>query len=406
MLWELFGPDNPAGLKSLLHDVAALLFVLVDHLPLSAESCRAVRGFAAVVSTVVTHLSPRIQYSVEELSKLFLSCLPSSFALPIRDYISTYKTATVAGRYLYRSEAWNLKMTLMILEAFITYSLKRVTELHSMLPPAASHHSAPSYPPPSPTLPTNKQPAPLAASLSYVPALGISAAPSQSSPSSTAVDHKSKQPRTQSTAPHASIPLSPQVATALSQQVNPSRTYANKYTADFLSRAHAWYKANVWSAGLAFSVRPELVYQTQIADPTRYVPFNFKPTDPCCPHCGGIHIGSTAFTLPSLGCVQAVGGGMIYDKNVILLCPNYMHPSASMSPDFPRLRPLPATADYDPSIYQYFEDDKGVLPFAEYIQHAFPAGFPSRHSIALRGSMPYQDKQRARIYASAQGYQS
>ena len=55
------------------------------------------------------------------------------------------------------------------------------------------------------------------------------------------------------------------------------------------------------------------------------VVFTLLPSDPCCPHCGGSHIGSTAFMLSSLGCVQGTGSGMIYDSNVILLCPNYMH---------------------------------------------------------------------------------
>jgi hypothetical protein len=34
LLWDLFGPDNPSALKALFRDVAALLFVLVDNLPL------------------------------------------------------------------------------------------------------------------------------------------------------------------------------------------------------------------------------------------------------------------------------------------------------------------------------------------------------------------------------------
>jgi hypothetical protein len=102
-----------------------------------------VRGFSAVVGTIIIYLNPRINIS-DEPSKLFLKCLPDSFSSPLRDHVHTYKTATVSGRYLYKAEAWNLKMTLMILEAFTTYSLKRVTELQSMLPSSAQNRPPPS----------------------------------------------------------------------------------------------------------------------------------------------------------------------------------------------------------------------------------------------------------------------
>jgi hypothetical protein len=59
-LWELFGPDDQAGLKTLLHEVAEHLFTLVDNTSLSADSCRGVRGFAAVVGTIVMYLNPGI----------------------------------------------------------------------------------------------------------------------------------------------------------------------------------------------------------------------------------------------------------------------------------------------------------------------------------------------------------
>jgi len=103
LLWDLFGPDSPSALKALFRDVATLLFVLVDNLPLSPSSCQSVRGFAAVVSTIVTHLSPQIQCSVEELSKLFLSCLPPSFSTPIKDYVTRtrpqpWRAVTFIGR--------------------------------------------------------------------------------------------------------------------------------------------------------------------------------------------------------------------------------------------------------------------------------------------------------------------
>jgi hypothetical protein len=80
MLWELFGPDNPASLKTLLHDVALRKFLLSPGTLLSVDSCREARGFAAVVSTIVTYLNPRINISVDDLSKLFLKCLPDSFS--------------------------------------------------------------------------------------------------------------------------------------------------------------------------------------------------------------------------------------------------------------------------------------------------------------------------------------
>jgi hypothetical protein len=100
-----------------------------------------------VVGTIITYLNPRINISVDDLSKLFLKCLPDSFSSPIQDYIqthrtNTYKTALVSGRYLYKAEAWNLKMSLMILEAFMTYSLKRITELQIMLSRPSSNSTS------------------------------------------------------------------------------------------------------------------------------------------------------------------------------------------------------------------------------------------------------------------------
>jgi hypothetical protein len=421
ILWELFGPDDQAGLKTLLHEVAELLFVLLSDMPLSPESCRGVRGFAAVVSTIVAYLNPGIYMSVDELSKLFLKCLPDSFSSPIRNYIQTYKTATVAGRYLYKAEAWNLKMTLMVLEAFITYSLRRIAELQTMLP--ASAHYRPAAAPAAPFRRSGDKPGYASASLKLTPALkappppsaaphavsafGISAsAVTTAAPSSgpyTSQDHRVKQQRVQPPGPHASIPLSPTAAATLSQQTNPGKLYASKYSTDFIRRAKQWYDANFWTRGNPLTVRADLIYQSQTADGSRYTFFDLLPNDPRCPHCGGPHIGNTAFSLPSLGCVQGPDGGLLYDRQVILLCPNYVHPSASMSPDYPRLRPLPGTPDYDPSIYQPFADDKGTLTFFEYIKHAFPGGFPLRQNLPLRGAIPFQDRERARAYTTATG---
>jgi hypothetical protein len=257
-------------------------------------------------------------------------------------------------------------MTLMVLEAFMTYSLKRVTELQSMLPSPAQYRSVPTP-------------------RSY-----------------TSQDHRAKQQRVQPPGPHASIPLSPTVAASLSQQTNPGKLYANKYSSDFIRRAKQWYDANIWTRGNPLVVRVDLTYQYQVADGSYYNYFEFQSNDPCRPHCGGAYIGSTAFSLPNLGCIQGPDGGLIYDRQVILLCPNYVHPSASMSPDYPRMRPLPGTLDYDPGIYQ-LADDKGGLPFYEYIRHAYPGGFPVRHQLPLRGAIPFQDRERAWAYSSNTG---
>jgi len=248
LLWELFGPDDQASLKNLLHEVAALLFELVNSLPISVETCIGVRGFAAVVGTIVTYLNPGINISVDELSKHFLKCLPDSFSTPLRDYIHTYKTATVSGRYLYKSESWNLKMTLMVLEAFMTYSLKRVSELQGMLPSSATQRFSASSLLRQPVY--SSAPFQLAAPTKLpgphpVPAFGISASASQPStapPSAQAAHSKPAKPHPPG--PHASIPLSPTAAATLSQQTNPGKVYAGKYTPDFVQRAHNWYRAN------------------------------------------------------------------------------------------------------------------------------------------------------------------
>ena len=58
------------------------------------------------------------------MSKHFLECLPTSFSTPLRDYISTYNTAMVGDRLLSKVEPWNLRMTLTILESFMTYTQK------------------------------------------------------------------------------------------------------------------------------------------------------------------------------------------------------------------------------------------------------------------------------------------
>jgi hypothetical protein len=170
------------------------------------------------VGTIVTYLNTGINMSVDELSKHFLKCLPDSFSTPLRDYIHTYKTATVSGRYLYKSEAWNLKMTLMVLEAFMTYSLKRVSELQGMLPSSTTQRSSASSLLRSPAYSTapfqlaapTKLPPPQLPSPHPVPAFGISASVSQPStaPSSTQAAH-SKPVKPQPPGPHASIPLSP-----------------------------------------------------------------------------------------------------------------------------------------------------------------------------------------------------
>ena len=143
-----------------------------------------------------------------------------------------------------------------------------------------------------------------------------------------------------------------------------------------------------------------MTFQTQLRDTARYNHFPLQPSDPRCPHCGGEHIGNTGFSLPTLGYVQG-SDSMEYDKTMIILCPNHQHPSASMTPDFPRFHPLPATKDYDPNRYPNFSDDKGILPFAEYMQHAFPSGYTSRHAFPLKGAYPHQDNDRKRLYTAS-----
>jgi hypothetical protein len=230
LLWERFGPDNPLRLKALLLDVASTLFCLDQHLPLSTDTCRSVRGFAAIVETIVSHLTPKVNYPINSLSKLFLSCLPTSFSTPIREYFNTYETATVGDRLLYKAEPWNLRMTLITLEAFMTYTQKHLSELLSLTPISVQKKLTSSHLTTGSSALVVSSPASSYFSQPTVAtAFGIT----------TAVP---KKPPTSS--PHATVPVSAAAATTLSAQINPPSSYLSRLTADYISRATQWYNAN------------------------------------------------------------------------------------------------------------------------------------------------------------------